>query len=168
MSARKTLCITGFDHPALNAVAATLFSAGLAEAKPVARDPSLDMHTWHARVVAKLQGNGAPTHIGRLWEQLAGDIFMANLDAPVWGWSTPHSAALLDFWLQFDPHLYFVLTCVTPLDALAHAIASPSDTRSPEVVLQQWLTAHQAMLRFHLRHPERSVLIGAEIGRAHV
>jgi uncharacterized coiled-coil DUF342 family protein len=162
----KTLCITSTAHPALQAVTKQLLDSGMAAAHPGQRSEALDISAWHQRVLAKHSGgvNGLP--LGRLWEQLATDIFMANIDSPVWGWSDPHSIELLDFWYPFDPHLYFVLVCISPLQAMAHAIASPTEGASANDVLRQWQTSHQAMLRFHLRHPERSVLVCAEAALA--
>lgn len=162
----KTLCITSTAHPALQAVTAQLLDSGMAAAHPAQRSEGLDLAAWHQRVLAKHSGGVSGLPLGRLWEQLATDIFMANIDSPVWGWSDPHSVELLDFWYPFDPHLYFVLVCISPLQAMAHAIASPTEGASADEVLRQWQTSHQAMLRFHLRHPERSVLVCAETALA--
>ncbi|MCK2086871.1 hypothetical protein MXC99_01515 [Thauera aromatica] len=158
----KTLCLTSIAHPALDAVAYQLHASGLAPARPSPRGDGMDIAAWHQRVLARQAGGSGATQLGRLWEQLAADIFMGNLDAPVWGWTEPRSVELLDFWHHFDPQLYFVLLCISPEQALAHAIATPTDAASPAEVLQRWHDTHQAMLRFHLRHPERSVLITAD------
>lgn len=157
----KTLCITGIAHPTLDAVTQQLFASGLAPARPSPRNDGMDIGAWHQRVLSKHAGSSTP-QLGRLWEQLAADIFLGNLDAPIWGWCDPHSLALLDFWHHFDPHLYFVLVCVPPQQALAQAIANPTDDSTPDEVLQSWYAAHQTMLRFHLRHPERSLLVMAD------
>lgn len=158
----KTLCITGIAHPALDAVAQQLFASGLAPALPAHRNDGMDIAAWHKRVLAKHPSNVGVPQLGRLWEQLAADIFMGNLDVPTWGWSNPDSVELLDFWHHFDPHLYFVLVCVLPQHALAQAIANPTDNVGPDDVLRRWYTTHQTMLRFHLRHPERSLLVMAD------
>ncbi|MCK2097516.1 hypothetical protein [Thauera aromatica] len=163
----KTLCITGIAHPALHAVAQQLFDSGLAPARPSPRNDGMDIEAWHQRVLAKHAGGSAVTQLGRLWEQLAADIFLGNLDTPTWGWCSPQSLALLDFWHHFDPHLYFVLVCVPPQHALAHAIANPADGTTPDDVLQRWYGAHQTLLRFHLRHPERSMLVLADDALTH-
>lgn len=162
----KTLCITSTAHPALQTIAEQLFKRGLAPAYPAQRGEGLDIASWHQRVLAKHPNGVKGAHLGRLWEQLATDIFMANLDSPTWGWSDSHSVELLDFWHPFDPHLYFVLICISPLQAIAHAITAQEGSLSIDDAMQQWQTSHQAMLRFHLRHPERSVLISAEAALA--
>ncbi|MDO4592700.1 MAG: hypothetical protein Q4B46_07860, partial [Comamonadaceae bacterium] len=158
----KTLCITGFAHPALNTIAQHIFNSGLSTARASQQNESMDIEAWHQRVIAK-HGDIAPVaKIGRLWEQLAADIFLNNLHTPAWGWTSPQSLALLDFWQQFDPQIYFVLVCVSPQQALTQAIADPSSDMAPAKVLEDWYTTHQTMLRFHLRHPERCMLIMAE------
>ena len=157
----KTLCITGIAHPALDAVAQVFFSSGLAPARSSPRHDGLDIHEWHQRVLAQNPDQGAIKQLGRLWEQLAADIFLGNIESPAWGWQDERSVALLDFWHHFDPHLYVVLVCVSPQQALAQAIATPTDN-TPDQVLEHWYRQHQTMLRFHLRHPERSLLVMAD------
>jgi len=158
----KTLCITGIAHPTLDAITQLLFASGLAPARPSPRNDDMDIGAWHQRVLSQHTNISTAPQLGRLWEQLAADIFLGNLDAPIWGWNDPQSLALLDFWHHFDPHLYFVLVCIPPQQALAQAIASPIDDSTPDEVLQSWYAAHQTMLRFHLRHPERSLLVMAD------
>lgn len=161
----KTLCITGFAHPALSDIAENIFSSGLSAAKASQQQESMDIDGWHQRVIAKhagVSGIGGVSQVGRLWEQLAADIFLNNLHTAAWGWCSPQSLFLLDFWEQFDPQIYFVLVCVSPQQALSEAIAHASSDLQPEQVLKDWYNAHQTLLRFHLRHPERSMLLMAE------
>ena len=164
----KTLCITGFAHPSLHTIADYIFSSGLATARASEHKGSLDIEAWHQQVIAQYQGLNGISQVGRLWEQLAADIFLNNLQTPAWGWSSTQSLALLDFWQKFDTQVYFVLVCVSPQQALAHAIAhaplnaGEAGIADLEKALQDWHHAHQTMLRFHLSHPERSMLLMAD------
>lgn len=57
-----------------------LTSTGLPLAKALARDPSMTLHRWHNLV--KSQGQGQD-HPGRIWDQLAAELLIANVDQPV-------------------------------------------------------------------------------------
>lgn len=132
---------------------------------PAQRDVPVNLNTWHERVVSSYAAHepfrGASIQPGRLWEQLAGDIFLANMDTPLWGWSDKLSVRLLDFWLQFEPGIHFILVCVPPEQFLAEAIQNGQSPTDIPQLLNQWQACHQEMLRFHLRNPQRSVLINA-------
>ena len=173
-----TLCITG-NHPlTLTRIASQLEQAGMSAAQPLQRDPSVTLQVWHQRVCAQSAGAIKPS---RLWEQLAVDLMLANLDAPVWGWADTQSHQLLDFWSQLDSDIRFVLICQTPQQVIARLLAAPlhkdESTLDPEraneplghapvaatnQALADWHSHHQAMLRFHLRHPSQSVMVWAE------
>ena len=117
-----TLCITGNNPHSLNHIAAQLGQAGMADAQPLHRDPSVTLQVWHQRVCAQSAGVVRPS---RLWEQLAVDLMLANLDAPVWGWADTRSHQLLDFWAQLDGDIRFVLLCQTPKQAITHLLTDP-------------------------------------------
>jgi predicted nucleic acid-binding Zn-ribbon protein len=100
----------------------------------------------------------------RLWEQLASDIFVANLHVPLWGWADTRSLWLLDFWRDFDPNILFVLVASSPERMLASALSQGKEIVATEDdLLAQWSEMHHQMLRFHLRHLDRSVLIHAGV-----
>ncbi|SDX73992.1 hypothetical protein SAMN05421644_11160 [Allochromatium warmingii] len=157
----NTLCITSIQHPALYAITELLHDTGLEHPKKLAGRSDIDIHGWHQRVLAKQPLPHDSSNLGRLWEQLAGELFMTNLDQPLWGWSDPNSAPLLDFWCEFDPQIRFLLIHIPLRDALAHAMAEVTPPLDVETLVKQWETTHQYMLRFQLRHPTRSLLIPA-------
>jgi hypothetical protein len=143
------ICITG-SAPLLPATFAALQPLGLSPAKPLARDPKVTLHSWHQRVVAA--GNPQPS---RVWQQLAADLLLDNIDAPQWAWADEHSLHLLDFWAGFDASVRFVLLADTPAQALLRQRHLGNTTQ----LLSQWAGKHQTMLRFALRHPERCLLV---------
>jgi len=179
-----SLCITGHSDPAIVAAHTALVAAGMAPARPLARDAQISFSTWHERVYRALARNqaepddeadgsdsvdAAPATMGRLWEQLASDLFLANMDAKIWGWANANSLGLLDFRLDLDPSTHFVLLATTPAQYLADQLAQL--VRQPGASLQdlpvnslmdQWQQSHQAMLRFALHHPKRCLLLLAD------
>ncbi len=167
----KYLCITGAAQSDLDQIAGILHAAGMSPAAASKRDAAVDIAYWHEQVLARLAADedeestaGPKTAAnvpGRLWEQLATDIFLANTGAAVWGWATTRSLSLLDFWRGFEPKLNFILVCTRPERLVARLINAGSSLAEITEEVQAWHARHEAMLRFHLRHPQRSVLIDA-------
>ena len=171
-----SLCITGLSHSAIAAAERALVAAGMAAAGPAQRDTSITFASWHNRMhEAMAQGatsqiaEGAPVSIGRLWEQLASDLFLSNMQEPVWGWADAKSLGLLDYWLGFDPSTHFVLLATSPEQMLAEHLASlsrDSELRATELLVDglmaQWRDAHQLMLRFALLNPSRCIFVQAD------
>jgi hypothetical protein len=153
-------CITG-ARPAAQVTMATAFvAAGMARDQPLQRDPNITLGAWHRRVLAALKGNESATP-SRLWEQLAADLLLANIDSPVWGWNDPDSLALLDFWAEFEPSIRFILLCETPQHALEQHFIKTDEAVDFETALADWDATHQALLHFHLRNLDRSALVWA-------
>lgn len=163
----KSLCITGSVQRNLDAFAASLDKTGATAARPAIRDTEISIAAWHRKVLAILAAREAdlvaPPTLGRIWEQLAGDIFLANHTQPLWYWADSDSVHVLDFWRDFDPNTCFVLLHTSPHRALAEAIEQGRDTLDAlQDALDDWYTRTQLILRFHLRHPARSVLLDSD------
>ena len=160
----KCICVAGVSQPDIEHVLDILKQSGMASELSVEKQQAMNMDSWHQHVVdmiddeVDLQGVVNP---GRFMEQMASDIFLANINAPLWGFADTRSTLLLDFWQQYDPRVYFVLVCVSPEQLLANAMRSQDEKVSVESVMVQWQQYHQQLLRFHLRNPQRSVLVSA-------
>lgn len=170
----KSLCITGVCQSDLEQVAQIMNGAGMKDAKPAKRDEAIDLRDWHEQVVAAAEesDDAAQTllHPGRLWEQLASDIFLANLKTKCWGWAQTQSTFLLDFWAAFEPRLQFVLVCKRPEQWLAHELLSQQDAPVEVAdILSTWTAHHEALLRFYHRNVDRCILVDAQdvLGNAH-
>ena len=158
-----TLCISGSPAQALTRVAQQLKQSGVAESLPLQRDPSITLQLWHQRVSAMQESGSQP---GRLWEQLAVDLMLANIDAPIWAWADVQSVNFLDFWIGLGVDIRFVLMCQTRQQAIAHLLDEPTNGQLVADALADWENSHQLMLRFHLRHPEQSLLVWADQAQA--
>jgi hypothetical protein len=156
-----TLCLTGGSPARLEAAAAVLHRAGMARPAPLAGEAGVDFAHWHQHACEAL-GQTEEATPGRLWERLAADLFLANADTPLWGWAETRSVALLEFWAGFEASIRFVLLCETPRQALRNILRQNTATEPVEAVLLQWQQTHEALLRFHLRQPRRSLLVWAE------
>lgn len=163
----KNLCITGSVQSSLERFANMLKQAGATPALPANRNQDMTMATWHRKVLAihaaRDEDLAAPPTLGRAWEQMAGDIYLANHEQPVWFWAERGSNQLLDFWHEFDPQTFFLFVYDSPVSTLSAAIEDGA--RSLEELqkcLEQWTIENQQMLRFHLRHPTRSLLVDSQ------
>ena len=174
-----SLCITGHSAVAIAAAERALLAAGMAAAGPVQRDAAITFASWHDRVQQAISqsasspiAEGASASMGRLWEQLASDLFLSNMQAPVWGWADAKSLGLLDYWLGFDASTHFVLLATSPEQMLAEHLSrlaqdgqsaqEPALDLPTDALMAQWSHTHQVMLRFALRHPTRCVLVQAD------
>ena len=162
----KTICITGPVWSDLCYVADILETAGMESPQQVRDKSHQNIASWHEHVVAEAQevskSFGPITHFGRFWEQLASDIFLANISVPLWGWADPRSARLLDFWLAFEPRLNFLLVAVSPEHMLARAMEGDSGLVFVAEMLAEWQAQHEELLRFYHRNPDRALLVRAE------
>lgn len=126
---------------------------GLGQAAALARDPSITMARWHEMALAK--GDNPP---GRIWEQLAAELIIANIQQKTWAWAEPQSMKLLDFWANLDNSIRFLLIAETPGQAILRHIGQ-TPTATVDDILAQWLQDQQKLLHFWLRQSDRSLLV---------
>lgn len=155
----KTLCITGAQATPLVELSRIFNDAGMHQPQPISRGTAIDMDVWNKRVRQALR-QGKP--IGRLWEQVASDLLLANLESECWGWSSPESVWALDFWAELEPEIRFVLVCISPEALLAECLVSDQGQHSEQECLQRWYDYHRAMLAFYLKHPERCLVVDGQ------
>lgn len=158
----KTLCITGNTAFSLASVTGILTAAGMQQALPSRQDATLTMQAWHDRICSAHPSSGSELQIdapGIFWNQMAGDIFLANYNSALWGWSSPGSVRLLEYWLAFDPAILFLMVYTDPVTALAEAISSELPQDDTADVLAGWQASTKEMLRIYNRHPERCLLL---------
>ena len=123
------------------------------------------IRSWHDQVFYNQQEHhNQQLELGKSWEQAAGELFLANWQQPVWGWSDTRSVWLLDFWRDFDPQTRFILVHTQPQQALAKAMAQVDQDESFDVdqFLADWLAYEREMLRFYLRNQQRCILVDSK------
>ena len=163
----KTLCITGTECAMFNKISDTIFNAGISPAKTITQPngSSMDFNDWHQKVVDEnsLLSIDSSSKIGRVWEQLAVDLFMENVGQEKWGWACPHSVKLLNFWHSFAPQLCFILLYSTPEEVIYAASKNLNNNsahnNSGDAIIKQWLNDQQTMLNFYIKNPLQSLLI---------
>lgn len=161
----KTLCITGTECAMFNKISDTIFNAGISPAKTITQPngSSMDFNDWHQKVVDEnsLLSIDSSSKIGRVWEQLAVDLFMENVGQEKWGWACPQSVKLLNFWHSFAPQLCFILLYSTPEEAIYTASINEKNNidNSADNIIQQWIANQQIMLKFYLKNPQQTLLV---------
>ena len=162
------LCITGFSNASTQLAERALLACGMAPHLPLERDPTLDLVRWHERVSSTLPLRGQPTHSesaartqqpSRIWQQLAIDLILANMDSAHWGWAHPGAVKWLEFWAQLDSDIRFVLVCEDRQSLICRLVEQGEAPANMPGHLALWAQNHQDMLKFHLRNPDRSLLV---------
>ena len=159
------ICITGLPKFILQEVEESLRFRGVNSHVPLHRDPSFDMMRWHDRAqeafdskkIKATQAN-KDSQQGRLWEQLAVDLLLSNMESKVWGWAHAHAVHHLDFWATLESGMRFVLLCEERSTMIGRIIEEGVEYQHVQSHMVQWELAHRHMLRFHLRNPAISVM----------
>lgn len=163
----KCLCVAGFGSVPQQFYS-ILTQAGMAAALPATGNPSVDIHSWHRQVNELLEGlpskDGSYTpRLGRLWERMASEIFLANSKAPCWGWADGQSIHLLEFWQGFDPRLNFLLLFISAETLVASYLDQIlPDDKGVEGLLEDWLKTSEALVHFGRANPQRCMMLDVE------
>jgi hypothetical protein len=165
----KIILALGAQGAGHEAVFAALMEAGVAPAKPSRRDGHTPQALGRLLLQAlEVEPNGPlplqQLRPGKVWQELATDLTVANLQEPVWGWADHQLAWLLDFWHDFDSQVRFLLVYTSPVEFLTHRFQQGRDLDTIEVEsgLREWLEWNTALLRYHLRNPQHSLLIDGQ------
>ena len=159
------ICITGQPRVVLQEVEESLRIRGVDGHVPLHRDPSFDMMRWHdcvqeafdSKKIKETQGNKDGRQ-GRLWEQLAIDLILSNMESKVWAWAHAHAVHHLDFWVALESGMRFVLLCEDLSTMIGRIIEEGVECQHIQAHVAEWELAHRNMLRFHLRNPTISVM----------
>lgn len=158
----KSLCITGHTQSSLNKLAEAFYAGGSSIAKNSRHNSEFSIHLWHENALERINqySDSHSLSAGKLFDQIAIDIFLANHSSPLWHWTDTNSVQTLDYWHQFDPNILFVLVYSSPVEILTELFLNNTCTEKDfEIALSKWEVATKAMLAFRERNPERSVLI---------
>ena len=103
----KTIITCGHQYSGFEYVFDMLLAAGVQSPKPSRRE-GIDIGVLHQKMLAAhdvASNTLAPQQAlepGKMWQELATDLFLGNMDSPQWGWADTRSAWLLDFWKGMD------------------------------------------------------------------
>ena len=98
-----------------------------------------------------------------VWQTLALDLLLGNLEQELWGWSDPQAIYLLDYWKQLDQQLAFVLVYDSPHNTLARLLEQEEGCNQAMVdaAMGNWAAYNEALLNFYLGNTERCLLVNS-------
>ena len=166
------IIVVGHPQSGYEQVQHLLVECGMAPALPLRRDNlapeqiSTTLIKAHGAVpVEQVQTTEQLQQIkvAPVWQGMVLDLMLSNLEQPLWGWSDPQAIYLLDYWKEQDPQVVFVLVYDEPQTVytrftLEQASAPPEEQQRR---MDAWVAYNAALLHFHLRNPQRSVLVHA-------
>ena len=165
----KVILTTGISNALLEPVSALLGQSGMTEAAPCGK-AKLSPQSLQSKLLTSLEvhiSSVAPlTQVkpGKLWDELATDLFLANLDRPTWGWADHQAAVLLDFWRQFDPQVRLLLVYNSPASYLAQVLGGDDQRTGHAIVaaLEKWTRWNSALLNYQQHFPDVCTLVNSQ------
>lgn len=161
------LLTVGTRHSGALEVSSLLSEAGVAAPLPSA-DGNLSPEMLQAQILRSLEidpnqrDSLAQVDVGSRWHQAAGSLLKASHHLPVWGWFDPASLLFMDFWLAADPRMRVLIVYADPPEELVRSAAdAPSADAGAAAVLRDWERWNDALLRYHFRHPDRTLLVNS-------
>jgi len=102
--------------------------------------------------------------VAPVWNGMALDLLLGNIDQEFWGWADSQSVYLLDYWKSLDPQLAFVLVYDTPEQLVVQAFdaQTPLTPEALQKATDNWTAYNAALLHFYHRNPERCLLVHAQ------
>lgn len=169
----KKIIFVGHPQSGLDEVKKLLSTCGIIEARPSRREGLTPVQISETLVKAHgtvpVQHVSSPSALKQItvapvWQGLALDLMLANIEAPLWGWADTQAVYLLEFWKNQDPQTIFVLVFDAPQSALTrHAIEQlNSEPEMLQAKVNGWVAYNAALLNFHLRNTDRSLLVHAQ------
>ena len=102
--------------------------------------------------------------VGPVWNGMALDLLLGNLESSIWGWSDPQSIFLLDYWKTLDPSMIFMMVYDSPARVLQEQTRDDIHSCSNETAqgfLDNWNAYNGHLLHFYLRNRDRCFMVHA-------
>ncbi|UBQ40029.1 hypothetical protein [Comamonas thiooxydans] len=117
------IIVVGHPQSGFESVEELLLDCGMAEAKPSRREGFVPAQI--SETLVKVHGAVPVQHVSDadqlnqievapVWQGLALDLMLANVEQPLWGWADAQAVYLLDYWKSQDPQTVFVLVFDEP------------------------------------------------------
>lgn len=100
--------------------------------------------------------------ISGIWNTLAIDLFLSNMEQTLWGWSDPQALELLEYWRDVDTSIHFILVYDTPHSVLVRPAQQTLTGQTLEKKLQEWSEYNESLLDFYTSNQDRCLLIHSE------
>ena len=160
------LLVVGHADSGLENVSELLHHAGMAEAKASKKEQMLpsEITTTLLKTHKADAKNFKQVEVSPVWNGLALDLLLGNIDQEPWYWADSDALPLLDYWKSLDTQLSFALVYNSPADLIVRAASkkkslSPSDI---DEMFTKWNSYNRALLDFYYNNPQRATLVHAK------
>jgi polyhydroxyalkanoate synthesis regulator phasin len=102
--------------------------------------------------------------VNPVWNGLAMDLMMSNIDTYLWAWADSAALPLLNYWKSLDSSLSFVLVYNTP-ERFVGNLLKKAGTCTPVKLqreIEHWFAYNRELLNFYYRNQESSLLVNAQ------
>ncbi|HGC1573838.1 TPA: hypothetical protein ACIX31_003273 [Escherichia coli] len=105
-----------------------------------------------------------PLHVSTVWNGIALDLMLSNLNQKLCGWSDPNAIHTLEYWKSVDENITFILIYDHPKSILTNYFSDQniSSNYTSEHLIKNWLAYNTALLHFFLNNRGRCLLVSSE------
>jgi hypothetical protein len=99
-----------------------------------------------------------------VWQGLALDLVLSNLQSSLWGWADSQTLSLLEYWKSLDSQVIFILVYDSP-EKIYHSVNFAAEMLTEEQLQLQtnnWFVYNKILLDFYLENSDRSILVHSE------
>ena len=107
---------------------------------------------------AKIPEDLSQVKMEPMWQGLALDLMLGNVESPIWGWSDTEGIRYLQFWSELDSKFGFVLVYDEPVSVFVHHIKTNS-AQSISDALDNWHAYNAAIVQFYVENKNRCILV---------
>ena len=95
-----------------------------------------------------------------IWNELALDLLIANIDQALWGWSDPCAILTLEYWKKVQPKIKFIFVYDTPEQIFTAIFKNRNITEKKlEQEITHWNAYYEELLYFYQRNQENCLLV---------
>lgn len=163
------ILVVGHPLSGYESVTGVLNTAGMNPAKPSKREgmnpEEISATLLKTQQYPLVSGNEInQLSLSPVWNGLALDLMLGNIDQSLWCWADSQAVSLLDFWKSLDSQLAFVLVYDSPQQFLARSF-NETQSLTPNALqneLSSWMAYNQTLLKFYHHNRDRSLLLHSQ------
>jgi myosin heavy subunit len=160
------ILVVGHEQSEYKSVLKLLNAAGMGLANPSARD-GMQADEISKTILKNFQNNSSEItqlSVSPVWNGLALDLMMANIEKPMWCWADPSSVSLLNYWKSLDSQLAFVFVYDNPNEFILKNFSNtmPLSAEAIKTKVNEWCLYNKALLNFYNRNKESSLLVNSQ------
>ena len=99
-----------------------------------------------------------------IWNGLAMDLFMSNVNKKWWGWADSKAISFLNYWKDTDAQMAFVLVYNTPQNFIHQHISDNKKISHKKLQknFDAWCDYNRQVLDFYYRNKDKALLVNAQ------